>query len=60
MNELLSSVTLAAIIFMCLILWYYNQKQANALKKMAKSMQNMNIIEIRNRRDAKKKDIGSI
>ena len=60
MNELLSSVTLAAIIFMCLILWYYNQKQANALKKMAKSMLNMNIIEIRNRRDAKKKEIGGI
>lgn len=60
MNELLSSITLAAIIFLGLILWYYNQKQATALKRMAKTMQNMNYVAIRNRRDAKKRDITEI
>jgi hypothetical protein len=60
MADTIQYITLAAIAFLGLILWSTNNRQAASLKKMAKSMQNLINVQIRNRRDALKKQASDV
>jgi hypothetical protein len=54
MADTMSFVTLAGVIAFALILWYYNQRQASALKAMARALEETYMIAVKNRRDAHK------
>jgi hypothetical protein len=54
MADTMSFVTLAGVIAFALILWYYNQRQASALKEMARALEETYMIAVKNRRDAHK------
>lgn len=54
MADTMSFVTLAGVFAFALILWYYNQRQASALKAMARALEETYMIAVKNRRDAHK------
>lgn len=54
--EIISIATLIAVVMLGLILWHFNSKQARSLKGMARSTENMYMVLLKTRRDAKKKE----
>ena len=54
MVDTISFTTMAAIIAIGLIIWYFNQKQAAALVRMARATEDTHMIAVKNRRDALK------
>lgn len=54
--EIISIATLIAVVMLGLILWHFNSKQARSLKGMARSTENMYMVLLKARRDAKKKE----
>lgn len=54
MVDTISFTTMAAIIAIGLIIWYFNQKQAAALGRMARATEDTHMIAVKNRRDAHK------
>ncbi len=55
MADMISLVTLLAVLMLGLILWYYNSKQADALQGMAKTTEEMYMTQLKLRRDERKK-----
>ena len=55
MTDLISLVTLLAVLMLGLILWFYNSRQADALRGMARTTENMYMIQLKARRDERKR-----
>ncbi len=55
MADMISLVTLLAVLMLGLILWYYNSKQADALHGMAHTTEEMYLTQLKLRRDERKK-----
>lgn len=55
MSDLISLVTLVAVLSLGLILWFYNSRQADALRGMARTTENMYMIQLKARRDERKR-----
>jgi len=55
MSDLISLVTLVAVLSLGLILWFYNSRQADALRGMARTTENMYMIQLNARRDERMK-----
>ena len=51
MTDSISFITLTAIIAIGLIIWFYNRKQASALKSMARALEDTHMIAVKNRQD---------
>ncbi len=54
MVEMISLVTLIAVVMLGLILWYFNSKQANALKAMARTAKDAYLMFLKARRETRK------
>jgi len=53
--DMISLVTLLAVLMLGLILWYYNSKQADALQRMAQTTEEMYMTQLKLRRDERKR-----
>jgi hypothetical protein len=56
MTDTISLVTLLAVLMLGLILWLYNSRQADALRAMARTVEDMHLVQLKNRHDARKKE----
>ncbi len=56
MTDTISLVTLLAVLMLGLILWLYNSRQADALRTMSRTVEDMHLLQLKNRRDARKKE----
>jgi len=53
--DLISLVTLLAVLSLGLILWFYNSRQADALRGMARTTENMYMTQLKAQRDERKR-----
>jgi hypothetical protein len=56
MTDTIALVTLLAVLMLGLILWLYNSRQADALRAMSRTVEDMYLVQLKNRRDAHKKE----
>lgn len=56
MTDTISLVTLLAVLMLGLILWLYNSRQADALRTMSRTVEDMHLLQLKNRRDMRKKE----
>lgn len=54
--DTISLVTLLAVLMVGLILWLYNSRQADALRSMARTVENMHLVQLKHRRDLRKQE----